>query len=371
LPHRFLSDLRFASPYRSHFRQELRAAADAYLKRNNEHQFADEPLFLKLFVITGASVACWLCAMHTPDWAAFALWYLGFLVLAMLFAVNGFHDASHMALFRRPWLNRACLRLATLPLGIDPDHWAIRHVVYHHVYPNIQDYDLDMDPNYFLRQSPFQPWYPQYRYQYLYWPLIAALSLPYINWVFDWSDRLGKTRLVADGHLSHWSGWPLFLLFKLGHFGLALAVPIWLAGENGIGWGWVFACYCAGQMIASFFVVALLLGSHWAEREFFRPPANKRLDMDWYELNIRTSCDWLPGISWLGYWMGGLNLHLTHHLFPRISHRHYPALAELIRELAAKHGLPYRRLGYRELIRSQQVFLRAMGQPDSAHHAST
>jgi linoleoyl-CoA desaturase len=119
-------------------------------------------------------------------------------------------------------------------------------------------------------------------------------------------------------------------------------------------------------MVASFCVVALLLGSHWAEREFFLPPADGRFPLDWYELNLRSSCDWLPRPAWLGYWMGGLNLHLTHHLFPRVSHRHYPALALLVRQLAAKHGLPYLQIGYRELIHSQQTFLRAMGSPTNS-----
>ena len=41
----------------------------------------------------------------------------------------------------------------------------------------------------------------------------------------------------------------------------------------------------------------------------------------------------------------------------------YPALARIIAELAPRHGLVYRELGYGQLHASQQAFLRAMGQP--------
>ncbi|HOI67940.1 MAG TPA: fatty acid desaturase, partial [Thiomonas arsenitoxydans] len=63
--------------------------------------------------------------------------------------------------------------------------------------------------------------------------------------------------------------------------------------------------------------------------------------------------------------MGGLNLHLTHHLFPDWSHRHYPALADLIAHLAPEHSIPYQRPGLRGFLREQQAFLRRMGaRPD-------
>ena len=59
---------------------------------------------------------------------------------------------------------------------------------------------------------------------------------------------------------------------------------------------------------------------------------------------------------------GGLNYHLTHHLFPGWNHRHYPALAAILAELAPRYAMDYRCIGYRELLQQQQRFLRSMGQ---------
>lgn len=83
----------------------------------------------------------------------------------------------------------------------------------------------------------------------------------------------------------------------------------------------------------------------------------------WYRHNFATACDWQTSPRGLQHLTGGLNYHLTHHLFPGWNHRHYPALAAIVAQLAAQHGMEYRCIGYRELLAQQQQFLRRMGQP--------
>jgi linoleoyl-CoA desaturase len=43
-------------------------------------------------------------------------------------------------------------------------------------------------------------------------------------------------------------------------------------------------------------------------------------------------------VSWF---VGGLNYQVEHHLFPRVSHIHYPAISKIVREHCAKHNIPY------------------------------
>jgi linoleoyl-CoA desaturase len=81
----------------------------------------------------------------------------------------------------------------------------------------------------------------------------------------------------------------------------------------------------------------------------------------WYQHLFATTFDWQATPRWVGYWLGGANLHLTHHLFPHWSHRHYPALAKIIAEVAAQHGLDYQCLDLKTLLQMQQRFLGAMG----------
>jgi linoleoyl-CoA desaturase len=60
----------------------------------------------------------------------------------------------------------------------------------------------------------------------------------------------------------------------------------------------------------------------------------------------------------IGRWLcSGLEYQIEHHMFPSISHRFYPAMSPLVRELCQRHGLPYRQLGWGEAIwKSYQVF---------------
>ena len=293
----------------------------------------------------------------------FTLCYVLFMFCSMLLAMNLLHDAAHGAAFRKPALNRWVNRIIALPLGIDPDYWTVRHVHYHHVHPNVDGADLDIEANAFLRQTPFHPYHSHFRFQHLYWPLIAGLSLPYINWVYDWSDRLGKTPIAHEKVLMGWRGWLIFLCAKSLHIGLTLILPIMLL-SNISAW-MIFGVYVISQMVTSFFVVAMILGTHWADADFFLVPNNQKMPHSWVAHSFHTAVDWQPKPRWLGYWMGGLNLHLTHHLFPTTHHRHYPALARIVQQTAKQHGWHYRQINYPTLIRLQQQFLKRMGQAPS------
>lgn len=364
--------LRFQPAHSTPFARELRQAAQALLDTHADHRWADIGIAAKallLAVLLGGAYAAVLGARTVGQ---LLLAFVACQALAMTLAMNVLHDAAHEALFRRPGWNRLARWLCSLPVGIDSDFWTVRHVQFHHTWANVDGHDLDIEPNPFLRQTPYHPWAPQYRHQHRYWPLIAALSLPYLAWYSDWLDRLGLSKVGRPAHLQNASAWGVFVLTKVAHISLMLALPTWLAVQHGAPWGvgTVIACYLGGQLLASCFLVAMILGTHWAEVQFYRAPpttaptaAMATLPHTWYEHSFYTACDWQPRPAWLGYWLGGLNLHLTHHLFPTWNHRHYPALAAVVQTLAARHGLPYRCMGYGELLAAQQRFLRDMGQP--------
>lgn len=357
-----MTDLRFKRGAPSDLGHQLRDAAQAHLQTTHDHRYANPALWVKGLLLAASTGLCYWSALSTHSPLAFMGWFTLSLFLAMACAMNILHDGAHLALFRSRPLNRLAMRLVALPIGIDTDYWAIRHVQFHHTYANIEGYDLDIEPNAFLRQTPFHPPHPRYRFQHLYWPLIAALSLPYLNWYSDWLDACGRTPVRSR---SGGRAWGAFLTFKLLHVALVLALPIWMAQMHGIAWPLVLATYFGGQMLASLFLVALILGTHWAEVQFYRPDPSGVMPHTWAEHAFHTCCDWTPRPAVLGYWMGGLNHHLTHHLFPTYSHRHYPALAAIVAQLSGAHSAPnrmaYRNLGYTELLRAQQRFLKSMG----------
>jgi fatty acid desaturase len=47
-----------------------------------------------------------------------------------------------------------------------------------------------------------------------------------------------------------------------------------------------------------------------------------------------------------GFFTGGLNYQIEHHLFPRICSTHYPTIQPIVRRIARKHGVRYTSYGY-------------------------
>lgn len=47
------------------------------------------------------------------------------------------------------------------------------------------------------------------------------------------------------------------------------------------------------------------------------------------------------GGSLLCFLNGGLNYQIEHHIFPRVSHHHYPKIAPVVRDFCKEKGIPY------------------------------
>lgn len=353
--------LRFDIEQDKAFAAELKLAARDYLQQRHTHKYADAGFFAKLALLLAIAVFFYCSSMQAKTLIGYALYFVAFMVSAMLLSMNSFHDASHGSVFRRPALNRWLMAFVCIPMGTDPHFWALRHVHFHHTYPNIEHYDLDTEPNPALRQTPFQAWSAQYQYQHLYWPLVAAISLGYLCWVSDWRDRFGKTPLASFSYLNHWRYWLQFFLLKLAHLSLVFFLPLYFLADTEISAWQILAIYLATQAFVSLFLVMSILGTHWADVEFFKADAEGRIPHSWHRHAFLTSCDWQARPAWLNTFLGGLDLHLTHHLLPGYCNRHYRALADIVAQLAQKYELPYRRISYTQLFRLQQVFLKKMG----------
>jgi len=119
---------------------------------------------------------------------------------------------------------------------------------------------------------------------------------------------------------------------KLVHFGLTLGVPLYYHGLAGL----VFF-YLPTELVGGFFLASVFAVSHNSEVTAYNLPR----DMDWAEMQIRTSCNWGPKSSMWLYMVGGLNFQIEHHLFPGVAHIHYPAISKIVKRVCAKHDIPY------------------------------
>lgn len=346
--------------------RDLTQAANQYLLRNNDHRFADGWMIGKLLFLLSLCTLFYGVSLAAATSVGFACGYFGFIFTAMLLAINAVHDASHNAFFRQQWANRALNTVICIPLGLDPDCWRVRHVECHHAHLNVKDFDLDIEENGVLRQTPFQRIKSFMHAQQYYWPFVAALTFPCIIWFYDWYDRSGKTPVRPKMRHQGLTGWAIFLTAKALHLQLALAIPFWVLRQQGVSTETLLLCYLGSQMLSSLIFVVLILGSHWAMGTFYEAPTDGRFKHGRYRHVFATTIDWVPRPRQASYWLGELNRHLTHHIFPNWNHRHYPALSAIIAEVAPRHDVTYHCVSLGDILAAQQRFLRAMGRGQPA-----
>ena len=82
--------------------------------------------------------------------------------------------------------------------------------------------------------------------------------------------------------------------------------------------------------------------AHCVEEAAFPSPAE--LDAEpraWAVHEVETTVDFCPRNPVLTWLLGGLNFQIEHHLFPRVPHTHYPAIARIVQANCARHGVRY------------------------------
>ena len=75
---------------------------------------------------------------------------------------------------------------------------------------------------------------------------------------------------------------------------------------------------------------------------FPNPPENNgRMDHEWAVHQVETTANFARGNPLVTWYLGGLNYQVEHHLFPKISHLHYPALSRIVERSCARFGIRY------------------------------
>lgn len=60
---------------------------------------------------------------------------------------------------------------------------------------------------------------------------------------------------------------------------------------------------------------------------------------------LSTTANFATGNKVMTWLLGGLNYQVEHHLFPKISHMHYPALNKIVKEICEEFSVRYIEFG--------------------------
>jgi linoleoyl-CoA desaturase len=321
------------------FQKELRRRADNYFHNSGRRRRDCPSMYLKTAIIlTSFGAFYWLLVFAADAWwqAVPLAVLLGLSMAAVGFNIE--HDGSHNAYSDYAWINRLAAMTMDL-IGASSYVWHWKHAVVHHTYVNITGHDADIDVAFFGRLTPHQKRFRFHRWQQFYlWPLYG---MNVIKWHFydDFRDvilgRIGATRLPRPTWLELLrliGGKTLF--FTLA-FGLPLLFhPTWL----------VLLFYAATVGIAGVVVSVVFQIAHCVDEAEFPLPREDSNSMDdaWALHQVETTVNFSRRNRVQSWLLGGLNFQIEHHLFPRICHVNYPALAPLVEQTCRDFGVRYR-----------------------------
>ena len=346
------------------FQLELRRRVEEYFQTTGRRQRDCWQMYLKTSILlAGFAVAYVLLVFVAQTWVQGALLAI---VLGLFAAGIGFnvqHDGGHRAYSNHPWVNR--LMALTLELiGGSSYMWRWKHGILHHTYVNIAGHDTDIDMGYLGRLAPQQKRLAFHRWQHLYlWPLYGLLS---IKWQCVDDFRKIVSGQMKEHRVPRPTGWELliFIAGKLVFFALAFGIPLLFHSPEA-----VLACYVVSGLVTGFVLSVVFQLAHCVEEAAFPVPDadTGRLDHAWAVHQAETSvnfCRRSRVVSWL---VGGLNFQIEHHLFPRVSHVHYPAISRLVEQTCREFGIRYAvHRSFWAGIASHFRWLRRMGMPSTA-----
>lgn len=315
---------------------ELRREVDAYFAEPGRSRRDVPAMARKTVILFAWFIAAWVgfvLGLDTPWIAAPCAIALGLAVAGIGFSVQ--HDANHGATSERAWKNRALGWTLDL-LGGSSFVWRHKHNVVHHTYTNIDGHDDDLDAGPLARLSPLQERRPWHRLQHLYlWPFYGLIHLKWLL-IDDFANL--ATGTVGSHKLPRPRGADVVQLVvgKLFAVTWLVVVPLVLRPA----WSTLVYCLLVSATTGIVSAITFQLAHVVREAEFVAPvPVQTN---DWAVHQIHTTVDFAPKSRVLTWYMGGLNFQVEHHLFPKICHVHYPALAEIVTRVSARHGVTHR-----------------------------
>lgn len=320
------------------FHGELKRRISEYFSSTGKSSTGNFQLFFKAIILTLSFAFVYIhLIFYTP---VFWLALLECILLGGLTAAIGFnvmHDGAHGSFSRYAWVNKFA-GLSLNFLGANVFMWNTKHNVIHHAYTNVDGIDDDIDAGIFLRLCETQKKYKMHRFQhYYFW---AAYSLLYLYWIFFtdykkyFSKKIGNIplkKMSLKEHISFWS-------FKMLHMFMFVVLPIIMVGFSSWLIGFLVYALFAGFVLSIVFQLAHTVeGTHFPQAN----PITNKLEDDWAVHQLKTTANFATRNKLISWLVGGLNFQIEHHLFPKISHVHYPAISKIIREACAEYGIQY------------------------------
>ena len=338
----------------------LNTEVERYFAENNLSKKGNAHLYIKgAFFVSSIIYAYIQLVFFTPEslflslllcvYAGFTLAFIGF---------NVMHDACHGSYSENKKTNDFFSYSMNF-LGSANFIWKVKHNVVHHSFTNIDGIDADIIQTKLLRFAPTQKKRAIHRFQHFYAVILYALS--YTTWIlfndFEkyYSQKVYQTPIPRFNTRER----VIFWISKIYYVTVYLAIPIFMLGFAKALTGYAVISAACGVMLAVVFQLA-----HVVEKTEFEDATDTvlLLEAEWAEHQLNTTANFATDNRLVSWFLGGLNFQVEHHLFPYVSHVHYPQIQPIVQRVCRDFGVEYR--NYPTLgaaVRSHFAMLRILG----------
>lgn len=322
------------------FARELTKRIRKHFKEKKVSTFGDYRMVVKASIMIGLYVAALIVifTVSMPAWVALILMVVMGLGEAGI-GMGVMHDAAHGSFSKRKWLNKLMTNSIFL-LGSAAINWKIQHNVLHHTYPNVHEWDRDIDSKGLRLCTHSEQTQKVFRYQHLFGPFLYGL-MTIVRFVSDFNHlKMYKDMGALEGQKIDYKKTVLAIaLHKVIYLSVFFVLPFVFTDFL---WWQVLIGFLVMHVTASMIMGTVFQLAHLVEsvREPLPNEAGE-IHTQYAVHQLETTADFGRKKGLLNWYVGGLNFQVEHHLFPHICHIHYPELSVIVEETAKEYNQPY------------------------------
>lgn len=323
----------------SPFFRALKEKVDAHFSKNQVQLTGNHAVYFKgVLQASSALVLYTILVFFTPG-ILISIFLCVLLGLSMaLVGFNVMHEGGHHSFSRHKWVNNISVHSLNF-FGGSSYFWKLKHNISHHTYTNIEGMDSDIEVGPLMRLHDNQPRYWFHRFQHFYWFVLYGAT--YISWVFYQDFNKYFTGRITDGMVKQTLSVKehfIFWISKVFYVSLFLVLPVFMVGWIKTLVGYVIIHFICGLFMAIVFQLAHIV----TETQFPNAdPSSNKVEQEWALHQVATTANFATKNKFISWLLGGLNFQVEHHLFPKISHVHYPKISEFVKETCEQFNVKY------------------------------
>lgn len=321
------------------FHRKLNERVHRFFQENQLSPKGNFQLYAKAFVLMTSYLLPFFILLFfnvTTFWF-YALWFIMGLGMAGV-GMGVMHDGNHGSFSKYETVNKLAGYSMFLLAG-NVITWKIQHNMLHHTYTNVHGKDEDVDTGGLIRLHPEQDWKPIHRLQPIYAPFLYGLLT--LNWLlikdFVQLHRYHREGLLRRANTTYTKELVILIVSKLVNYFIFIALPFLIIER---AWyeillGMLLMHFTAGITLSFIFQMAHVMP------DVQQIPDVSKKNKVWSVHQLQTTANFSRNNPLITWYLGGLNYQIEHHLFPHISHVHYPKIANIVKQTAEEFNIKY------------------------------